>query len=110
MSFASRNNVTAFNYDFDTSDFEYKKCKDLDGNKIYKVYGYFSSVGMYGKQYTLVTDKFFLNLPKYMTEQLNRFNEEDIKDIKDGKVGVQRKDYKTKQGQVAVSITWVDIT
>lgn len=109
MSFASRHNAVTFRYDFDTENFEYLKCSDLEENKTYKVFGYFSSTGMYGKQYTLVTDKFFLNLPKYMVDDMEELTEEDIKDIKNGKVGVMRNDYKSKQGRKCSTVTWVDL-
>lgn len=108
MSFASRNNKTGFTYDFETTGFEYKKCKDLKPNTIYKVFGYFSVSGMYGKCYNLVTDKFYLNLPKHMTEQVEKFTDEDIEDIKSGKVGFIRQDYTTKTGKQCSSIQWVD--
>lgn len=110
MSFASRNNKAVFEYPFDTSKFEYKKCKDLTENKTYKVYGYFSNVGQYGKQYTVVTDEFFLNLPKYMTESMDKFTDEDIADIKNGRVGFIKKSYTTGNGQQCFTITWVDLT
>lgn len=108
MSFADKHNKTSFEVPFDTSDFEFIKCRELDANKVYTVYGYFSNTGMYGKQYTLILRDCFLNLPKHMTTIIDDFDSTDIDDIKSGKVGVKRKDY-TKNNKKQYTIEWVDL-
>lgn len=108
MSFADRHNKVAFEVPFDTTDFEFKKCRELESNKVYTVYGYFASTGLYGKQYTLILKDFYLNLPKHMTPVLDDFEQSDIEEIKSGKVGVKRKDY-TKNGKKQATVEWVDL-
>lgn len=110
MSFAGRHNTTTFDIPFDTKNFDFVKCSELKDNKIYRVYGYFASVGNYGKQYSLITDTCYINLPKHLTDVIDDFDEEDIKDIKDGKVGVKKRDYTSKNGKDCSTIVWVDIS
>lgn len=109
MSFSDRHNKKTFNTPFDTTDFDFKKCRELEDGKVYRVYGYFSSVGMYGKQYSLILRDCFLNLPKYMTDELDGFTKEDDDEIEAGKVGVVKRPYTSKTGKKCFSIVWSDI-
>lgn len=109
MSFASRNNKATFDIPFDTSNFEFVKCAELEDGKVYKVYGYFSNVGQYGKQYSLITDTCYINLPKFMTDTLDGFDNDDVADIKAGKVGVKKRCYKSKNGKDCATVVWVDL-
>lgn len=108
MSFADRHNKVAFEVPFDTTDFEFKKCRELESNKVYTVYGYFANTGLYGKQYTLILKECYLNLPKHMTTVLDDFEQTDVEEIKSGKVGVKRKEY-TKNNKKQYTIEWVDL-
>lgn len=107
-SFADRHNKKSFDVPFDTSEFEFFKPRELD-DKIHRVYGYFSSVGMYGKQYSLILSNCFLNLPKYMTDEMDKMTSEDDTQIRDGSVGIERADYISKNGKQCATIRWVDL-
>lgn len=109
MSFASRNNKASFEIPFDTSNFDFVKCADLQDDVTYQVYGYFSVTGQYGKQYNLITDKFYVTLPKHMTDAIDAFTDDDVADIKAGKVGIKKRIYKSKQGKDCATIVWVDM-
>lgn len=108
MSFASRHNNTTFTYDFDTKGFNYLKASALDDNTIYKLYGYFFTTGSYGKQAILVTDKFYLNVPNYLVNDIEKFSDEDVTDIKHGKVGFKKSSY-DKNGKTHYTIEWIDL-
>lgn len=108
MSFSDRHNKKTFDVPFDTKDFEFYKCSELD-DKIHRVYGYFSSVGMYGKQYSLILEGGYLNLPKYLTDELDKFTSEDDKEIQDGKVGIEKQEYFSKNGKKCYTIKWIDL-
>ncbi len=109
MSFAERHNKKNFDVPFDTKDFDFKKCRELEDGKQYRVYGYFSSTGMYGKQYSLILGDCYLNLPKYMTDTMDALTTEDDNDIRNGKVAVKKRAYKAKSGKDCFSIDWVDV-
>lgn len=109
MSFASKHNKKTFHTDFSTDNFDFIKCRELEENKVYEVYGYFSSVGMYGKQYSLILRNAYLNLPKYMTDTLDAFTNEDDNDIRNHKVGVKKYKYKSKTGKDCYSVEWIDL-
>lgn len=109
MSFAERHNKKVFNVPFDTKDFDFIKCRELKDGVTYRVYGYFSSVGMYGKQYSLILEGCYLNLPKYMTDAMDALTSEDDSDIIAGKVGVKKRSYKSKNGKNCASVEWVDL-
>lgn len=109
MSFADRHNKKSFEVPFDTSKFDFKKCRELQDDTQYRVYGYFSSVGMYGKQYSLILNDCYLNLPKYMTDTLDGFTADDDNDIRNGKVAVKKRKYTSKNGRECWSVDWVDI-
>lgn len=109
MSFAERHNKKVFNVPFDTKDFDFIKCRELEDGKVYRVYGYFSSVGMYGKQYSLILDNAYLNLPKFMTDSMDALTADDDADIERGVVGVRKRSYKSKNGKNCATVEWVDV-
>lgn len=109
MSFAERHNKKNFNIPFDTSNFDFIKCRELDSSHVYRVYGYFSSVGMYGKQYSLILEHAFLNLPKHMTDTMDALTANDDADIIAGKVGIKKRSYTSKNGKDCASVEWVDM-
>lgn len=108
MSFASRHNKDHFEIPFDTSDYEFLKCRELEDDKVYTVYGYFASTGLYGKQYSLILEGFFLNLPKHMTVELDSFDLDDVKEINAHKVGIKKREY-TKNNRKCYTVEWVDL-
>lgn len=109
MSFADRHNKKVFNVPFDTKNFDFIKCRELKDDETYRVYGYFSSVGMYGKQYSLILHNAYLNLPKHMTDSMDAMTTDDDNDIIAGKVGVRKRAYTSKNGKECFTIEWVDM-
>lgn len=107
MSFAERHNKNVFDVPFDTKELPFIKCVELaDGE--HKVYGWFSTNGRYGRQYTLILRNVLLNLPKHMTDEMDSMTYEDAQAVKSGHVAVKRTDY-IAQGRKCSSIRWVDI-
>lgn len=117
MSFASKHNKGVIDWGIDTKDFEYFSLKDLferDGeNWEYPVKGLFintKSNSEYGNSTVAILENCFVNLPNYMEDEISSIlaNQEDIDDIKDGKVAFSIRPYESHKKK-CYGITWIDI-
>lgn len=59
---------------FSTENHEFRKLKDLIG-LTFPLYGFFPTMGKFGKQYSLITDTCYINTPKWFTEKLDKFSD-----------------------------------
>lgn len=117
MSFATRHNKGII-FDCATEGFEYKKLEDLykeDPTAIYKIQGlYINTKGDYDPAPVLIGEEFFINLPAHLYEVCKGIlaSDEDVADIKAGKVGVSIYEYEkevNKKIKTCYSINWVDV-
>lgn len=121
MSFASRHNKNTSNLFTFQQDKEapFIKCRDLfekgytldEKNPAIVLGMYISRAGKYGPSATLICRGFNVNLPAHMVEDVEEIlrNDEDIKDINAGKVGVYAYEYVNKNGGQSYSVTWTDL-
>ena len=120
MSFAKRHNKER-KFDIETEGLEYLKpveaLSSYGKNAVYEVQAlYINKSERYDDAPVCVAeiggDRFMLNLPSHLTEECLDIlsNEEDIKDIKAGKVGLRIYPYTSKKyNKVCYGVTWVDI-
>lgn len=76
----------------DTKSLEYVKAKEIlfeDGDPIV-LRGFFFTSGKFGKSVTLVTDKLGINVPKRYVEMFESYNQDEIEQIKAGKLGISK--------------------
>ena len=117
MSFATRHNKgNKFDVNFD--GFEMKRLEDLfsdDPDAIYPVQAlYITKKGEYGPSPFVVSDGFCVYLPGHMLEEIEGIlaSDDDIADIKTGKVGFCVYSYEKevkKKMQTFYSINWCDV-
>lgn len=92
-SFATRHNKGGIDWGVDTNNFEYMSREKLyksGKNNIYTLRGlYINKKGRFGDHPVAITDNCFIDFPDYMTDECKEIlkSEEDISDIKAGKVG-----------------------
>ena len=120
MSFAKRHNKER-KFDVETEGLEYLKpveaFSSYGKNAVYEVQAlYINKSERYDDAPVCVVeiylDRFMLNLPSHLTEEcLNILSsEEDINDIKAGKVGLKIYPYHSKTYNMdCYGVTWVDI-
>lgn len=114
MSFGSRHNKGTI-FDIDTKDWEFKSLKDLyeAGNNLNELQGlYISNKSKFGPSPVAICKGYCVNLPAHMVEEVKDIlaNEEDIADIKAGKVGFTVETYKDKTyNKDCYGIKWADI-
>lgn len=114
MSFASKYNRVS---DFPQYNVEYHGWADVIQKDPQTVTWLGSYNGKYGAQPYVdlaptdaVSEHKRVRLPKWMLEEIDKIaHSEDMEDIKAGKVGVLFKPYKTKDGNDAVHVEWVDL-
>lgn len=115
MSFAKKYNKVS-RWNINTKGFEYKKISEIvaaDGEDVtYKVYGVIiSKGGKFGPSPSVILENCFVNLPKHMTDSVDSIlsSDEDMKDIIDGKVGIEFYSYSGKDNNLYYSANWVDL-
>lgn len=111
-TFASRHNKTSFG--IDTRDFKFVKLEQLyNGGKdvIHDVNGLWVHKSQLGDSPVIidVANKQLVNLPKHMAGEVLEIlsSEEDVNDIKNGKVGYTIYEYDS-HGKKCYSIHWVN--
>ena len=116
MSFATKHNKGGVNWGIETKDFEYFSLKDLyekDGEgKEYILKGCFINTknsSEYGPSVVGILEDKMVNLPSHMEEEVKAIlkDEEDINDIKAGKVAFVIQPYKS-HGKECFGVGWVD--
>lgn len=119
MKFASLNHTPAkFDFELDENA-PYKKLEDIyvdsdnEADNTYTVRGAFiSTKGKFGDHPVLVTDTFFIDLPKHLTADVRQIlsDNEAIAAINGGKCAVTVYTYQSKKyGKKCYSINWVDV-
>lgn len=116
MSFAKRHNKGGIDWGINTEGFEYmtreKLYKEAPDN-IYTLRGiYINKKGKFGDHPVAITDNCFIDFPDYMTEEVQEIfkSEEDIADIKAGKVGFTIQEFTDKNfGKLCYGISWEDL-
>ena len=116
MSFATRHNKKGVDWEVNTEGFEYKTREELYKKKaeaVYQVRGfYINTKGRFGEHPVMISDKFFIDLPDYMTDEIKETlkSEEDIDEIKKGTVGAKIVEFTDKNfGRTCYGIEWVEI-
>lgn len=116
MSFASRHNKQSFG--IDTKDFKFVKLEEIFNSKenggkdvIHDCNGLWVHKSQLGDSPVIIdaANKQLVNLPNHMAEEVREIlaSEEDVNDIKNGKVGYTIYDYDS-HGKKCYSIHWVD--
>ena len=116
MSFAARHNKVNV-FDVNTEGFVYYGLGDLydgkDPEKVFPIRGfYINHKSKYGDAPVAILEDKFANLPAFMLDEVLAImvNEEDIADIKAGKVGFVIEPYFTdnRPGEVCYAVRWAD--
>ena len=110
MSFASKRN-RGFKFAIDTTDFQFTKLRDLNDDQVYRIYGLVNFKTRYGDSPTAILADRFVSLPKHMADEIFEIlaDDEDIKAINEGLVGIKKRPYTGKDGKEYLGIDWVDI-
>lgn len=110
MSFANKRNKGS-RFNIDTSDFQFKKVRDLENDRVYPVHGVVCFKTKYGDSPAAILSDCFVNLPKHMADDIISIlnDDEDVNAIKSGAVGLKRRDYTGKDGNQYTGVEWVDI-
>ena len=118
MSFATRHSKGSV-FQCETEGFEYFSLEQLfednGPDMVYPIQGlYINKKGNYGDAPVAICAEYFVNLPGYMTEECSGFmkSEEDIEDIKAGKVGFRIEQYEKvvgKTSKTCYGVRWVDL-
>ena len=114
--FAEKYGKKVINWGVDTGDFKFLKMEEVlnaFGSR-QKINGLFITTGKYGEQGVLILAdrKVLMNAPSRMVDTFKEIlhDEEAIKQIKDGLVGVEIYSYKSKQyGRTCYSINFIDL-
>lgn len=106
--------VKRFDYEL-TEKHEYRKLEELykdnkDGVYVVRMF-YTNKKSMYGENEVVVTDDYIVNLPKNLTETVEKIvkNEEYLKLIDEGKFAFNIYEYEYNQGKetkLAYSVNW----
>lgn len=86
MSFKSKNKTATVNELVDTEGFEYHKLKEFAGRTLRPIGFIVHNKSKYGKSACLVFEDCFVNMPAYVCQTFDDFTEEEIEDIKRGKM------------------------
>ena len=106
--------VRKFDYEL-TDKHEYRKLEELYKENKDGVYGvrllYTNKKSMYGENEVVVTDDYIINLPKHLTETVEKIknNEDYLKLINEGKFIFNIYEYEYRQGKEtkkAYSVNW----
>lgn len=92
MGFAERNNKGTRTFDIDIKDFKFKALKDFKDEDVFQMDGYYiNSKGKYQDHPVIISKKLemLVDAPAHMTETFKSFTDEDIEDIKAGKVACE---------------------
>lgn len=114
MSFAARHNKGSV-FQCNTEGFEYFKLVELYDEKkpdeVFNIQGiYINKKSKFGEAPVAILKGCFANLPAHMTEEVKEIlkSEDDINDIKAGKVGFKIEPYQSEEGNICYGIRWVD--
>ena len=118
MSFAARHSKGSV-FQCDTDGFTYKSLKELFGmfgdKMVYPIQGlYINRKSDYGDAPVAICEEYFVNFPQHMLDDVLDImkTEEDIEDIKAGKVGFMIYQYEKEIGKnkkTCYGVKWCDI-
>lgn len=118
MGFAARHSKGSI-FQCNTDGFKYFKLSELykaDGaSTVYPIQGlYINHKSEFGDAPVAICEEFFVNLPAYMLEECLDIlkSDQDIEDIKAGKVGFMIEEYEKEIGKktkICHGIRWCDI-
>lgn len=115
MSFANKHNKGGIDWNAKTDGFQFWKreeCYKESPDKIWKLKGlYINRKGKFGDHAVAITDDRFIDLPDYMTDEVQSIisNDEDINDIIAGKVGFKIEPFTDKTfGRECYGVRWID--
>lgn len=113
MSFASKHNKGS-KFDVNIEGFEFRKLSELEEGAVYQICGlYINTKGKFDDHpVAMCTDELLVDLPPHMTEDVRAMiaSDEDVEDIKKGKVGFKIRKYHSKAyDRECVGVEWVDI-
>ena len=86
MSFKEKNMKKTVNELVDTKGFEYYKLKEFCGKTLRPVGFIIHNKSKFGKSACFVFEDCFVNLPSYVVKTLESFTDDEINDIKNGKL------------------------
>ena len=116
MGFAAKHNKGSSDWGIDSNDFPFMKRNEVykkDPEKVHKLLGiYINSKGNYDPHPVAISEGYKVDLPDYMTEDVREIlkDEEDIANIKSGKVGFKLEEYTDKKyKKLCYGVKWVDI-
>lgn len=116
MSFASKHNKGGIDWGIDTTDFSFltrEECYKNNPDCVHVMRGlYINTKGRFEDHPVAICENAFIDLPDYMTDECKEIltNQEDIADIKAGKVGFKIEEFKDKNfGKLCYGIKWVDV-
>lgn len=99
----------------DTEGFEYHKLGELytkyGSRQTYRVRALYVNDSKYGLSPLAITDKFFVNLPNHLAEDVYDIISDDniVEQINLGKIGFKIYEYTSKKyNRVAYSIEWIE--
>ena len=114
--FAEKYGKKVINWGVETGDFKFLKMEEVLNafGPRQKIDGLYITAGKYGEYGVLILAdrKVLMNAPSYMVDTFKEIlhDEEAIKQIKDGLVGVEIYSYKSKQyGRTCYSINFIDL-
>lgn len=119
--FADKYNKNFAKFDFrPAEDFEFKSLKDLyngaKGKNTYLVLGmYINHKSMYGDAPVIVSEDFFINLPKHLLDTVKEMLEDSelVTAINKREFGIEVYEYETYEyetnGKTCYSVNWVDM-
>lgn len=116
MSFATRHSKGGIDWGINTEGFPFTTREELykiDPEAVFTLKGlYINTKGKFGDHPVAITDHMFVDFPDYLTDEVREIlkSEEDILDIKAGKVGFKIQEFTDKNfGRTCYGVSWVDI-
>lgn len=111
--------ITELNYkanvdwEIDTKDMEYRKCKELPEKTPIRLRGFFTTPDNgYGRGSVAILDDCLLNMPQRYTETVDKIiaDEEMVQEIKDGKVAIILSSFVSKKyKKIGYDVTFVEV-
>ena len=118
MSFAARHSKGSV-FQCDTEGFTYKSLKELydmfGDEMVYPIQGfYINRKSEFGDAPVAICEEYFVNFPQHMLDEVMEImkTEEDVDDIKAGKVGFTIYQYEKELGKktkTCYGVRWVDV-
>lgn len=116
MGFAAKHNRGGIDWEVNTEGFEFVNRANAykeEPDAVHTVKGlYINKKGNFGDHPVAICDGYFLDLPENLLDDVKEIlhSEEDIQEIKSGKVGFKIEEYQSEKfKKTCYGIRWVDI-